>query len=52
MYKVYDKWPEIASESYKLDHEPVSFRDIDNIIFAGMGGSGAIFECGFMFSFS
>ena len=42
MYKVYDKWPEIARESFESNHEPVDYHDIDHIVFAGMGGSGAI----------
>ncbi len=42
MYKVYDKWPEIAKDSYESNLEPADFHDIDHIIFAGMGGSGAI----------
>lgn len=42
MYKIYDSWPEIARESYESNHEPVDFHDIDHIVFAGMGGSGAI----------
>ncbi len=42
MYKIYDKWPEIARESFESNQEPVNFEGIDHIIFAGMGGSGAI----------
>ena len=42
MYKIYDKWPEIARESYKSKMDVVDFRDIDHIVFAGMGGSGAL----------
>ena len=42
MYKVYDKWPEIAREAFESNHEPIDFHDIDHIVFAGMGGSGAI----------
>ncbi len=42
MYKVYDKWPKIARESFEYNHESVDFRDIEDIVFAGMGGSGAI----------
>lgn len=42
MYKVYDRWPELAREAYESDLEPVSFDDIDHIMFVGMGGSGAI----------
>ena len=42
MYKVYDNWPEIARESFESKQESVDFHDIDHILFAGMGGSGAI----------
>ena len=42
MYKVYDRWPQIARESYESDLEPVDFKDIDHIVFSGMGGSGAL----------
>ncbi len=42
MYKVYDKWPEIAKESYNTDLAPVNFEKISHIVLAGMGGSGTI----------
>ena len=42
MYEVYDKWPEIARESFESNQEPIDFDSIDHIVFAGMGGSGAI----------
>ena len=42
MYKIYDRWPQIAKEAFELDLESVDFKNIDHIIFAGMGGSGAI----------
>lgn len=42
MHKIYDRWPEIAKESYESDHESVDFKNIDHVVFAGMGGSGAI----------
>lgn len=42
MYTIYDKWPKIAEESYNTILEPVGFEDVDHIVFAGMGGSGAI----------
>ena len=42
MHKIYDRWPQIAKESYESDLKPVDFKDIDHIVFAGMGGSGAI----------
>jgi len=42
MYKVYDKWPEIARESFESDQKSIDFEGVDHIIFAGMGGSGAV----------
>lgn len=42
MYKIYDKWPEIARESFGKEQKPVEFTDIDHIVFSGMGGSGAL----------
>jgi len=42
MHKVYDRWPQIAKESYESDLAPVAFKDIDHIVFSGMGGSGAL----------
>ena len=47
IHKVYDHWPQLARNSYESDLEPINFADIDHIVFAGMGGSGAI---GDMFS--
>ena len=42
MYSVYDKWPEIARESFNSEQSTVNFDGINHIVFAGMGGSGAI----------
>jgi glucose/mannose-6-phosphate isomerase len=42
MYKIYDRWPEIAKNAYNQNLESIEFSDIDHIVFAGMGGSGAI----------
>ena len=42
MHKIYDQWPQIAKDAYKSNLEPVDFKNIDHIVFAGMGGSGAI----------
>ena len=42
MYKIYDKWPEIAQSAFNSDLEEISFDEIDHIVFAGMGGSGTI----------
>ena len=42
MYKIYDDWPTLAKEAYASDLESTNFENIDHIVFAGMGGSGAI----------
>jgi len=42
MYKIYDDWPNIASESYNKKYDKIDVKDIDHIVFAGMGGSGSI----------
>ena len=42
MYEIYDKWPNIAKESYKNLLPKIDLKNIDHVVFAGMGGSGAI----------
>jgi len=42
MYKIYDDWPNLAKKAHNSDLEPATFENIDHIVFAGMGGSGAI----------
>jgi len=42
MYKIYDRWPQIAKESYESDLESADFKNIDHIVFSGMGGSGVL----------
>jgi len=42
MYKIYDSWPEIAEEIYNRVEKKNKFDKPSHIIFAGMGGSGAI----------
>lgn len=42
MHKVYDKWPQLAREFFKMEYEPANLDNIDHVIFTGMGGSGAI----------
>jgi len=42
MHKIYDQWPQIAKDAYDSNLESVDFKNIDHIVFAGMGGSGAI----------
>ena len=42
MYKIYDKWPEIARKYYETDFTEINFGEITHVVFAGMGGSGTI----------
>ena len=42
MYGIYDRWPEIAKNAYNSNVIPVDFKNIGHIVFAGMGGSGAL----------
>ena len=47
IHLVYEQWPEIAQKSYNIEQKIEDFEGIDHLVFAGMGGSGAI---GDMFS--
>ena len=41
IHGAYDMWPQLASYSYKnTTQAPIEFEKIDQIVFAGMGGSG------------
>ena len=43
MYESYENWPEIAQENYfSKDLPKIQFKNIDHIVFAGVGGSGTI----------
>ena len=43
MYETYEKWPEIAQENYFFRDLPkAQLKNIDHIVFAGVGGSGTI----------
>lgn len=44
MCKIYDQWPSLAKEYYDKNYDKIDFNNIDHIVFAGMGGSGAIGE--------
>ncbi len=39
---VYNQWPKIAKDAYNLKIEQINFKDINHLVFAGMGGSGTI----------
>ena len=42
MFKTYDKWPQIARESYEKTEVNASYDKTNHIAICGMGGSGAI----------
>lgn len=42
MHVTYDNWPEIAKTSYSSSNEIGDFKNIDHLVFCGMGGSGTI----------
>lgn len=42
MYRVYDDWPNIAKTYYEKKLEKIKISGIEHIVFAGMGGSGAL----------
>ena len=42
MYEIYDKWPEIARESYEKTEVNSSYDEVYHIAVCGMGGSGAL----------
>ncbi|MBL76846.1 MAG: glucose-6-phosphate isomerase [Chloroflexi bacterium] len=42
MYQVYDKWPTLAKDAYEKEFTKMKFGNIDHVVLAGMGGSGAI----------
>ena len=42
MYKVYERWPEIAQESWESNIESLKLENVNHIVFGGMGGSGSI----------
>ena len=42
MYAIYDRWPKIAKNAYYSNLVPIDFKNVNHIVFAGMGGSGAL----------
>jgi glucose/mannose-6-phosphate isomerase len=42
MFSIYDNWPKIAKISYQNNLESLNFGKMEHIVFAGMGGSGAL----------
>src|SRR2546430_7872333 len=42
MHQIYDRWAELARVSYESKIDIADFQGIGHVVFAGMGGSGAI----------
>jgi len=42
MYKIYDEWPKLAFEHYNKKLSQIDTKELEHIVFAGMGGSGVI----------
>ncbi len=42
IHAIYDEWPKISKLYYEKNFKKVNFQSIDHIVFAGMGGSGAL----------
>jgi glucose/mannose-6-phosphate isomerase len=42
MYEIYDEWPSIARKSFDSQQKTFDYENIEHIVIAGMGGSGAI----------
>ena len=42
IHNAYDNWAKLAYDAYNSELDVVDFKDIDHIVFAGMGGSGTI----------
>ena len=42
MYETYDLWPKMAKNEYEKQIADIEFGEISHVVFAGMGGSGAI----------
>jgi|TARA_B100001540_G_scaffold198722_1_gene175027 glucose/mannose-6-phosphate isomerase len=42
MFETYDKWPDTAKSVFESEIERLDIKEIDHIVFAGMGGSGSL----------
>ena len=42
MYQTYDDWSTYAKNALEKEFSKVQFKDVDHVVLAGMGGSGAI----------
>ena len=42
MYQTYDNWSTYSEDAFKKEFSKMQLQDIDHVVLAGMGGSGAI----------
>ena len=42
MYQTYDNWPIYSESAFRKEFSKIQLQDIDHVVLAGMGGSGAI----------
>ena len=42
IFETYDNWPNIASSVFETEIKKIDIKEIDHIVFAGMGGSGSL----------
>jgi glucose/mannose-6-phosphate isomerase len=42
IHKIYEDWPNISKKYFEKNLEKMEVKDIDHIVFVGMGGSGAL----------
>ena len=42
MCNIYNQWPKNSKNAYNLKIEQIDFKNINHLVFAGMGGSGTI----------
>ena len=49
MYKIYEEWPNLSKKYFEKNFEKIRVSNINHIIFAGMGGSGALGDIFFIY---
>ena len=42
MYQIYDSWHDLAKQSFENKLKKFEKKDIEHVVFAGMGGSGTV----------
>ena len=42
MYQIYDSWHDLAKQNFENKLKKFEKKDIEHVVFAGMGGSGTV----------